>query len=346
MNPEKIEDGGITPVETSVIREHESAAMDIQVATAQKLGRSITHFLADLEAWACSTQEIAQECTYVLRKGGNRIVGPSIRFAELLQVAYRHIVVDTFIESTAHDHVVVGAMARDLFRNVAVRARVRRNILTKKGARFGADMIQTTVQAGASLALRNAIIRLIPKALWQPVWLKSRDVAQGSSTEDGKPVVPFSERVERAFAALQAMGATADQVLAYLEKDSKVELDPTDLDELANKYRSIRSGETDVDKAFPVPQAETTAGQDAADDVAGKVRAAAKKKAAPKKKAAAKKAAKKRAARKDGGGMGSGSAKYAEPSGAPEAPSEASDPEPDESGAADDAGEDMPSIDL
>jgi len=322
---EPIEDGGITPVETSVIREHESAAMDIQVATAQKLGRSIRNFQSDLESWSCSTQEIAQECTYVLRKGGTRIVGPSIRFAELLQVAYRHIVVDTFIEKEEHSHVVVGAMARDLFRNVAVRARVRRNILTKQGARYGTDMIQTTVQAAASLALRNAIIRLIPKALWLPVWLKSRDVAQGTG-EDGKPVVPFSERVERAFAALQAMGATADQVLAYLEKDSKQDLDAVDLDELANKFRSIRAGEVDVDKAFPVPQAETTAGQDAADSVAGKVKAAAKKKAAPKK--AAKKAAKKKAAK------------------APERPQEEPDPDPVESEGADDAGEDMPSIDL
>jgi hypothetical protein len=330
VNPESepIEDGGITPVETSVIREHESAAMDIQVATAQKLGRSIKHFQSDLEAWACSTQEIAQECTYVLRKGGTRIVGPSIRFAELLQVAYRHIVVDTFIEKTEHSHVVVGAMARDLFRNVAVRARVRRNILTREGKRYGADMIQTTVQAGASLALRNAIIRLIPKALWLPVWLKSRDVAQGTG-EDGRPVVPFSERVERAFAALQAMGATADQVLAYLEKDSKQDLDATDLDDLANKFRSIRAGEVDVDKAFPVPEAETTAGQDAADNVAGKVKAAAKKKAAPRKKAAAKKAAKKKAAAK-----------------APASPQEEADAKAAQSGAADDAGEGMPSLDL
>jgi hypothetical protein len=280
----------------SIVQAHESAAMDVQVATAQKLGRSIKHFQADLESWACATQEIAEECTYVLRKGGNRIIGPSIRFAELLQVAYRHIVVDTFIEEETHSYVVVGAMARDLFRNVAVRARVRRNVLKSDGkTRYSQDVIQSTVQAAASLALRNAIIRLIPKALWLPVWLKSRDVAQGTGG-DGKPVIPFSERVERAFKYLQTFGATPDQVLAYLGKDSKQDLDADDVADLANKARSIRAGEIDVDKAFPVP-GDDTHGKAEADAVADRIkRAAAQPQEQAPKKAAKKKAAAKRAA--------------------------------------------------
>ena len=285
--------GGLT-----VVQAHEAAAMDIQVATAQKIGRSIKHFQADLESWACATQEIAEECTYVLRKGSTRIVGPSIRFAELLQVAYRHIVVDTFIEEEAHSYVVVGAMARDLFRNVAVRARVRRNILRKdRKTRYPPDMIQTTVQAAASLALRNAIIRLIPKALWLPIWLKSRDVAQGVGA-DGKAVIPFSERVERAFKYLKSFGATQDQVLAYLQKDSPADLDADDVADLANKARAIRSGEIDVDAAFPVPT-DDTHGKAEADEVAEKIKgAAAKQQPPPKKKAAKKAAAKKKPAAK------------------------------------------------
>ena len=286
--------GEILAVETvtELARQHEAAAMDVQVMTAQRLGRSVTDFQRDLEQWATMTQEIAEECTYVLKKGTTRIVGPSIRFAELLQVAYRHIVADTFIEEEARTHVVVGAMARDLYRNVAVRARVRRNILTREGKRYGADMIQTTCQAAASLALRNAIIRLIPKALWLPIWLKSRDVAQGVG-EDGKRVVPFAESVTRAIAFLQTFQISEQEILEHFGHKSRADLDSDDLIVMRNKARSIRAGELDAHEAFP-PDAgeEDGAGAAAAADVSDRIaKAAAEKKVdpAPKKKKAAKK---------------------------------------------------------
>ena len=279
---------------TAVAQQHEAAAMDIQVATAQTLGRSISAFQKDLEDWACFSQEIAEECTYILKKGGTTIVGPSIRFAELLQQAYRHIVCDTFIEEEAERHVVVGAMARDLFRNTAIRARVRRNIVTKHGKRYGPDMIQTTTQAAGSLALRNAIIRLIPKALWQPIWLKSRDTAQGVD-ENGKRVVPFSESVIRAIKFLGSFEVSEQEILAHLGYESRADIDQNDLTLLRNKARSIRAGEIDAHAAFPEQTDDSTSvgGQAAAEEVAERLKKAAR---APKK--AAKKAAKKKAAAK------------------------------------------------
>lgn len=270
-----------------IIRQHETAAMDVQVATAQKLGRSIKHFQADLESWACATQEIADECTYLLEKGGTKIVGPSIRFAELLMASYRHIVADTFIEAEEHGHVVVGAMVRDLFRNIAVRARVRRNILKKDGkTRYKQDVIQSTVQAAASLALRNAVIRLVPKALWQPIWLKSRAVAQGMDPETGKPVIPFKEQAQRAISFMGSLGATEEQVLKFCGVDSREALTPDHLIHLRNTARAVRAGEVDIDAALHVEE-EKLHGKETADAAGEKVKkaAAAKKKATPKKKA-------------------------------------------------------------
>lgn len=291
MNADEPIEGVVTEIiATNITQQHEAAAMDIQVATAQALGRSIGKFQKDLEEWACHTQEIAEECTYILRKGTTTIIGPSIRFAELLQQAYRHIVCDTFIEEEKEKYVVVGAMARDLYRNTAIRARVRRNILDRNGRRYGPDMIQTTTQAAASLALRNAIIRLIPKALWQGIWLKSRDTAQGVD-ENGKRVIPFSESVNRAVKFLGTFEVSEQEILAHMGYESRADINQNDLTLLRNKARSIRAGEIDAHAAFPENSDDTTAvgGEAAANDVADRVRTAAA--AAPKKKSAKKKAA-------------------------------------------------------
>ncbi len=281
--------GEILSAGVEIVRQHETAAMDVQVATAQKLGRSIRHFQADLESWACATQEIADECTYLLEKGGTKIVGPSIRFAELLMASYRHIVADTFIEEEAHGYVVVGAMVRDLFRNIAVRARVRRNILKRDGkTRYKQDVIQSTVQAAASLALRNAIIRLIPKALWQPIWLKSRAVAQGMDPETGKPVIPFKEQAQRAISFMGSLGATEEAVLAFCGVDSKEALTPDHLIHLRNTARAVRAGEIDIDAALAVKEDDKAHGQETADAAGRKIEEAAAPKKDPKPKAKAK----------------------------------------------------------
>jgi len=308
------------------IRAHETAALDVQVLTAQKLGRTMRQFAADLESWACATPEIAQECTYLIKKGGTKIIGPSIRFAELMMVAWRHLVIDTFIEREARDHIVVGCMARDLFRNTAVRARVRRNILKKDGkTRYTQDVIQSTVQAAASVAMRNAIIRLVPKALWLPVWLRTRDVAQGRGA-DGKPVIPFRER---AFEFLTSFGATEDQVLTYLEKPSRLDLDADDIVELQNKARSIRAGEVDVDAAFPPPDRDDRHGVATAEAVADRIKTKQASDAAP---PAKKKATRKRRARP-----------AAEAPTPPVEPEPEPEPEPEEPSG---AGDDIPAIDL
>lgn len=285
----------VVPIgESALARQHETAALDAQTMTAQKIGRVISRCQDDLEHWATHSQEIAADCTYILKKGGTRIVGPSIRFAELLQAAFRHIAVDSFIEDEARDHVVVGAVARDLFQNTAVRTRVRRNILKSDGTRYGADMVQTTIQAATSLAIRNAIIRLVPRALWIDVWIKSRAVAQGEDPDTGKPVIPFTERVGRAFSFLASLGATEDQVLAYLGKRKRSDLDADDMIDLQNKARAIKAGEVDVDGAFPPPEEKEEAGKASAADMNDRIDSAK----AGKKKASKKKGSKKKAPRK------------------------------------------------
>jgi hypothetical protein len=322
MNLDEPIQGTVEIVATAgVTQQHEAAAMDVQVATAQALGRRISDFQADLKLWSCHSQEIADECTYILKKGKTTIIGPSVRFAELLQQAYRHIVVDTFIEDEQPKFIVVGASARDLFRNTAVRARVKRSVVTKNGQRYGPDMIQTTTQAAGSIALRNAIIRLIPKALWQDIWLQTRDVAQGVDG-DGERVVPFTESVDRAVKYLGTFEVSEQELLAHLGYGSRADIDANDLSILRNKARQIRSGEIDAHAAFPEHSDDTTSvgGKAAAEEVAERVKKAAAK--------AAKKATKKGKKDKKPPKKKAPAEKKADPESEPVAAKEAPEEEP------------------
>lgn len=266
--------------ENTLARAHEAGAMDIQVATAQRIGRDLKVFKATLEQFACSDPEIAEECQYVLKKGGSPIVGPSIRFAELIMSTYRHIVVDSFIESEERGYVVVGAQARDLYANTGVRVRVRRNVLRRDGTRYGVDQIQTTMQAGQSIAIRNAIIRLVPKALWLPIWRKAREVALGNAQ-------PHVEVVERMFQTLARFHITEEQVCEHFEIGSREEIHADHIIQARNALRSMKSGELDPKDAFPPPAPDRMSAKQAAAtsveriESLGKEPASAPEKAAP-----------------------------------------------------------------
>ena len=205
-----METGDIVEISNDVsgyVAQSDAAALDVQVSTAKKFPRSIQRFQSDLEAWSCFNRDTAMECFFNLRRGSSSVVGPSIRFAELVQAAWGNMIVDVAIVTEAHDHVVVAATCRDLERNTASRAQIRRNIVTKHGKRYGTDMIQTTIQAASAIARRNAIFQIVPKALWVPLFEKAKSLA--SSDTKGES---FSERRVRILKALKEAGAVPEHV--------------------------------------------------------------------------------------------------------------------------------------
>ena len=57
------------------------------------------------------------------------------------------------------------AVALDLETNLGIEIEVRRKILDKHGNRFSEDMIHTTGLAAVAVAYRNAVLRIIPRAI-------------------------------------------------------------------------------------------------------------------------------------------------------------------------------------
>lgn len=224
----------------------ERAAIDVSVTTARRFPRTILAFQRDLETWATATPEIATECFYVLERENKRtgkttrIVGPSVRFAELILASYRNLAVDVRIENDDGQRVTIVAVARDMERNVAQRVPVVRRVTDREGRRYSDDMVNVTIQAAASIAKRNAIMGVVPRALWTAVLEKAKALARGDA-------MSMTERIGKALQAFQAVGVTEARLLGFVGKPSVKDLDAEDLLALRVAMDEIKKGERDPD---------------------------------------------------------------------------------------------------
>ncbi len=223
---------------------HDAALLDVQVSTAKAYPRSVQKFQSDLESWCTLNRDAAIECFFSVPRDGQQIVGPSVRFAELVQSAYGNLVVDCQIIEEGKAFVVVSATCRDLERNVASRAQVRRNITTRAGKRYGAAMVETTIMAASAIARRNAIFQTVPKALWSPMYEKARKVAHGDSKT-------FAARRGEITKGLRAAGCDMQNVKAFLGGKDNKDVSADELIILELKLRAITANEITPAAAFP-----------------------------------------------------------------------------------------------
>jgi hypothetical protein len=130
---------------------------------------------------------------------------------------------------------------------VRITVESKRRITTKQGRRYDEDMITMTGNAAASIALRNAVFRVIPRAFVDQIYEAARKVAVGDART-------FADRRADVLARLAKMGATADRVLAQRGKHAVDDLTPEDLEEVIGLGTAIKQGSISVDDAFPAAE--------------------------------------------------------------------------------------------
>lgn len=232
------------PANLSVIEQQTRGEVDIQIATAKKYPRSIKAFRAKALEYATMDEDTAASCFYSLPRGGKPIEGPSVRLAEIVAAAYGHMRVASRIISEDDRFVVAQAYAWDLENNVAVGFEVRRRITDRRGHKYNDDMIGVTANAAASIALRNAILKVVPMALVRPIYIKAREVAVG----DAKTL---SARRSEMAAYFSKMGVTEERLFAAIDRAGIEDITLDDLATLKGLATAIRDGDTTVDQAFP-----------------------------------------------------------------------------------------------
>lgn len=225
--------------------------VDIQIATAKQYPRDLQATLNKIETYATMDKETAEDCFYVLRRKGvggqeSVIEGLSVRMAEIIAGAWGNLRVATRIIGNDGKMITAQAVCHDLETNLAVSKEVKRRITDRNGRTFSEDMQVVTGNAAASIAFRNAVLAVIPKAVTKKVINQVKQVALGQS-------IDLEQSRQNLLTYFNKIGVTKEQLFFYLGVKSLDQVDKQMVFELRATANAIKEGTTTVEESFIKP---------------------------------------------------------------------------------------------
>lgn len=225
--------------------------LDIQITTAKTYPRSIKEFRREATEMVTLDEDIASECMYALKRSGKHIEGPSARFAEVAASAWQNCRLGARIVDEDDRFVTAQGVFFDMQRNVSISYETKRRITDRHGKRYKDDMIGVTANAACSIALRNAVLKGIPKAFWRDIYAQARRTAIGD-------VKTLSSRRQMVLDHFAKMGVTNEQVFGKLEVKGVEDITLDDIALMKGLATSIRDGETTIENEFLEDAADTS----------------------------------------------------------------------------------------
>lgn len=221
--------------------------LDLQISTAKAYPRDLNNCLAEAKSMAMSSKDIAQQCNYSLKRGSTVIEGPSIRLAEIFLQAWGNLYSASRITRNDGQTVTAEAAVWDLEKNVKLTVEVKRSIRNREGKMYSLDMQTVTANAAASIALRNAAFRIIPKAYIDGIYKAAmRHAYEGDSLENLRT---------KALAYFKTFDYEADHILKFLGKSTISEITKDDLRILGGIKNKIEDRILNSSDAFPLNDA-------------------------------------------------------------------------------------------
>jgi hypothetical protein len=238
--------------EASTVALLNRSEIDQQVRTAKQYPRSIKGFRDEVLALSTLNELAAEECTYALQRKNadgtkKTIVGPSARFAEIVLSAWTNCRAGARVIEDKGDYVTAQGAFMDLQKNVAITYEVQRRVTDKNGRRYSPDMVGVTANAACSIALRNAVLKGVPRAMWKDLWDKSREVAVGD-------VTTLTNRRAKIIERFVKYGIDEQQILAKLGRPSVADITLDDIEVLIGMGTAIKDGEITPEEAFAVKE--------------------------------------------------------------------------------------------
>lgn len=223
------------------------AEIDTQIATAKQYPRDINRVLSTIKTLASMDEETAEECFYALKRGygSNQtlIEGLSVRMAEIFASSWGNLRVATRIVGNDGKTITAQGICHDLETNVAISVNVDRRITTKDGRTFSEDMQVVTGNAASAIAFRNAIFKVIPKAVTRKVVEDIKQIALGKTND-----------LEKKRAAMikwyNSQTVTTEEILAYIEAKTVEDINLEMLLTLRATAQAIKEGTTTIAETF------------------------------------------------------------------------------------------------
>lgn len=231
--------------------------IDMQIATAKRYPRTLSKFRDDARVVACVDPETAGTMFYTLkRKGqdGMKIIrGPSARLAEVAAMCYGNLRYGARVIEITDTQIVAQGFCMDMEKNIGTQVEVRRRITDKNKRKFSEDMIVVTGNAACSIALRNAVFKIIPMALFKPVYDEAMKTSVGE-------IKSLTETRQKLFEAFTKMGVAPSQILEFCGRRSVEDITIDDIVDLRGLWTAIHDGDTSVEEAFAKESGETKGG--------------------------------------------------------------------------------------
>ena len=238
----QVQDSGLV-AENGQVALLNRSEIEQQITTARRFPRSIKRFRDEALQMVTLSESVAEQCIYALPRDGKTIEGPSARFAEVVASAWGNCRAGARVVDDSGEFVTAQGVFHDLERNVAITYEVQRRITGKNGRRYSADMIGVTANAACSIALRNAILKGVPKAFWEDMYGAARQVIMGD-------IKTLANRRAAAVAAFQKFGVSPEQITAKLEVAGVEDITLEHLVVLKGLLTAIRDGDTTAEEAF------------------------------------------------------------------------------------------------
>lgn len=219
------------------------AEIDTQIATAKAFPRSITLFMSKAESIATVNEDVAASCNYALPRGGKSIEGPSVRLAEIVVSAYGNIRSGARVIDNDGKTITAQGICHDLEANNCVTVEVKRRITDRNGKTLTEDMQVVIGNAACAVAFRNAVFKVIPSALIEGIYEKTKLVAKGTAAT-------LLKQREKALKYFYEQGVKDEQICQVLNIKKVEDIDIELLSTLRGFVTAVKNGESTIKDIF------------------------------------------------------------------------------------------------
>ena len=233
----------------------ERANVDSQVATAKQYPRDIRRAVNNSVAMATMDYNTAQSCGYALPRGGKPITGPSVHLAKLIVSNWGNIRAEAKVVQVTDKQVISRGTCWDLENNVATAIEVRRSIVGRNGQRFNDDMITVTGNAANSIAYRNAVFSVIPKAVTDKVYQAAQHLITGDLSDEEKVVARRKKCIDF---FKEEYGISEEEVVALCGKQTVNQIKSDQIALLLGITQSLKDGDITIEELMKPYRKEKT----------------------------------------------------------------------------------------
>jgi hypothetical protein len=229
------------------------AELDVQINTAKAYPRNVQRSMDYAGELVTMDEATAQSCFYCLPrkdKDGNKkeIRGGSIRLAEIIATCWGNLHAASRIIENDGRHITSEACAWDLENNVKITVQNKVSIWFgekngKGGYQANADMQTMLSNASSSKALRNAIFKVVPKALIDRVLEKAMQYAIGDQKTANAKVIEIFDKLTK-------MGIDKELIMEYYGHKVLADFTIEDCRSLIGVGTAIKEGHIKPDEVF------------------------------------------------------------------------------------------------